>query len=649
MTSVSSGLRESRGIWLALAAVFGTLVHQPRLADACGCVSPPAVTSGDFAVNQRAEQIIFEVEPGWVTAHVLIKYSGKPESFAWIIPVPEVPELALSPSSAFGLIDKATAPNVTVQTDNLCPQSEWSCKYHQQPNCGNNLYGAEDDQAGGGGASAADAGVGGGNEPPPVTVINEQVVGDYQTVTFRANEAAAATQWLRDNGFVVNNTTSIYMEPYVQANMVFVAAKLVAGAGVSSIKPLRMRYRAAFPMVPLLLTAVGADPHMTVTTYIYSNEVFRPMGHPIVQLDEKQLARDKTGRLNYPMVLAKAIDQVGGDGFVIEYRGNPVSSQIGQSPCCTGGYDRCGVGFNGKCECPGAGFDDTDCKDTGDLLDGIHLVDQLADKYTALTRITTRVSPEEMRFDPTYERDFGATRFGNLQLRGTQATLNACATQVIDKDAFSDADERQSCATTYCGVGGSCVTTPSGAACVCGAGTVAQQFTDLDGLPSVTCVPTTPTCDLRANGEALPNACAGVSCGAGTCLDRNGVAVCSCYAGQAARATTGTAPRCEPVRLTTDGPGGSDLSDALRAFEVCAPPPPTCGPDGWLTRTGTTRPGVDCGGTQPKSWQTAEPPKPVCNDWFGCGCQGGGEGALPTFALAWGVGFVLFRRRRTQA
>ena len=76
-------------------------------------------------------------------------------------------------------------------------------------------------------------------------MINEQVVGDYQTVTFAASDAAAATQWLSDNGFIVNPTTSIYMESYIQANMVFVAAKLVPGAGINAIKPLSMKYRAA--------------------------------------------------------------------------------------------------------------------------------------------------------------------------------------------------------------------------------------------------------------------------------------------------------------------------------------------------------------------------------------------------------------------
>jgi hypothetical protein len=39
------------------------------VADGAGLL-PPAVDKGEYAVNQRAEQIIFEVEQGWVTAHV---------------------------------------------------------------------------------------------------------------------------------------------------------------------------------------------------------------------------------------------------------------------------------------------------------------------------------------------------------------------------------------------------------------------------------------------------------------------------------------------------------------------------------------------------------------------------------------------------
>src|SRR5687767_12153013 len=187
---------------LALTTAAALLVTNPRIADACGCLSPPAVTEGAYAVNQSSEQIIFEVEPGWVTAHVLIRYAGDPASFAWIVPVPEVPELAISPVSAFGILDQLTAPDVFVGTENICPVSEWRCEFRNSSCSRADLAGGDDGFGSAGGAS--DGGASGAPEDNGVTVINQQVVGDYQTVTFRATEAALATQWLRDNGFIVN-------------------------------------------------------------------------------------------------------------------------------------------------------------------------------------------------------------------------------------------------------------------------------------------------------------------------------------------------------------------------------------------------------------------------------------------------------------
>ena len=76
-------------------------------------------------------------------------------------------------------------------------------------------------------------------------------------------------------------------------------------AGVDAIKPLKLKYRANFPMVPLVLTAVAAEPNLTVTSFIYGDRAFKPMGHPTATIDARRLARDGTGRLNYPMVLAR--------------------------------------------------------------------------------------------------------------------------------------------------------------------------------------------------------------------------------------------------------------------------------------------------------------------------------------------------------
>jgi len=635
-----------RVLALALAIAVAIFTVEAQVAEACGCLSPPAVTEGDYAVNQRAEQIIFEVEPGWVTAHVLIKYAGAPEQFAWIIPVPELPELGISPVSAFGLIDRLTAPDVGVDVENICPISAWACAHHDQPSCGGDLgapVGLAD-----GGASSSDAGAG----PPPVTILDEKVVGDYQTVTFRATEAAAATQWLRDNGFIVNQTTSIYMDPYVQANMVFVAVKLVSGAGISAIKPLRMRFRAAFPMIPLVLTAVAAEPHLTVSAFVYADQPFRPMGHPVVTIDRTRIAQDGAGRTNYPMVLARTIDEAGGDGFAIEYRGGVVRPDFGQSSgCCGGQFDFCGLGGNGLCECPRDEFDLGDCNAKGDLVEGVALVDDLATRHSTLTRITTRVSAEEMNFDPTFEPHFGASLSGRMVARGEQPSLSACRSDVIDESRFAELDALQGCASVYCGVGGQCVATAAGAGCACGAGTVSQRFVDLDNQPSVTCVPTVPPVDLRAGGLQLPDACADVSCGMGRCLDRNGVAVCECDGGAGAVPTSGKTPRCEPIGALSQTPGAQDFSEAMRTLDVCAPPPPSCGNDGWLVRKHSPRPGIDCGNADPAAALTVERMAPRCDGFFGCGgCQ---EGPDPSpLAIAAGVfvvALLVLKRRRTPS
>lgn len=346
---------------LALLALVVALAATERRADACGCLSPPVpVDDGEFAVNQQAEQIIFEVEPANVSAHVLIRYAGAPSSFAWILPVPNLPELALSDAGIFGLLDQVTSPQVSVGTASLCPQSSYTCEYHPSPTCGEP---DPTDNPGGfvdaGNGSAPDA-LGGG-DASPVDVLDRKTVGNYETVVFAAGDAAAAVDWLVAEGFIVNQTMAPFMQPYADAGMLFVAAKLVPGADVSEIHPLRIRYQGTTPMIPLKLTAVAAEPHMTVTAYIFGDDVYRPTGHPLTTIDSARISRDANGRTNYPMVLARAIDDAGGDAFVAEYTGYPDLPDFDQGTgCCNTDYDWCGVQWDGICSCPDKDFDAED-------------------------------------------------------------------------------------------------------------------------------------------------------------------------------------------------------------------------------------------------------------------------------------------------
>ncbi len=639
---------------VAAAAAFVVTVAGVRVADACGCVSPPVPSPiGDeqYAVNQQAEQIIFEVDKGWVTAHVLIKYSGAPEQFAWIVPVPEVPELGLSPTSAFGLLDRLTAPEVQVSLANRCPTSAWQCRYHPPADCGGFNGGSDDSPS-----AFSDAGVSGANDAggglPPVTVLDTQTVGDYQTVTFTAAEATAALAWLNDNGFIVNSTMAPYMQPYVDDGMVFVAAKLVPGASTATaIRPLRMRFRGPWPMIPLVLTAVAAEPHLTVNAFIFGDTLFQAQGHPVATIDPTRIARDAAGRTNYPMVLARAVDDAGGDGFVTEYQGVSPRPEFGQgTSCCGTGFDQCGLGGNGQCECPRDPFDATDCEAENDLAAGVALLDGLAARHPLMTRITTRLSPEEMTFDPQFEPAAGPPA-GRLRIDVSQASLAGCEAAVIDDARFSELETLQACATTYCGRG-QCVATGSGGACACDPEYVARRFIDLDGAPSVTCVPAIAPVDLGAGGIYLPNTCAGISCGQGACVDRNGVPHCICSPGAAAVAGAGVAPRCEPVVRGSGGPGAQDWSDGLSGLAVCAPEPPSCGAGGWLVEVGAARPGTDCGNARPTAAQQRVPEPPHCGGLagiYGCSCGAGGGPIAPVSGGLIVIALVLRRRKPAPA
>ena len=66
-------------------------------AHACGGL----FCSATAPVNQAAERIIFSKnEDGSVTAVVQIQYQGPSEEFAWVLPVPGIPEVEVSSEKA---------------------------------------------------------------------------------------------------------------------------------------------------------------------------------------------------------------------------------------------------------------------------------------------------------------------------------------------------------------------------------------------------------------------------------------------------------------------------------------------------------------------------------------------------------------------
>src|SRR5688572_6239528 len=102
-----------------------------------GFAEPAAACGGFFCSNisqpvaQAGEQIAFSIEEdGTVTAVIRITWSGPAESFAWIVPVPQVPEIATGSDAIFDALWNATA--VTFTTNPFAFRVEGTC---HQPQC----------------------------------------------------------------------------------------------------------------------------------------------------------------------------------------------------------------------------------------------------------------------------------------------------------------------------------------------------------------------------------------------------------------------------------------------------------------------------------------------------------------------------------
>src|SRR5690606_24238230 len=113
------------------------------------------------------ERIIFAKDETTITQIVEIQYEGPAERFAWVLPVPGVPEFDVSSSVVLDRLQQATNPQY-ILNDTL-PDS-----------C--------DGFFGGGNATADSAGTGGTSGGPSVTVLDAGSVGsfDYEVISVDA-------------------------------------------------------------------------------------------------------------------------------------------------------------------------------------------------------------------------------------------------------------------------------------------------------------------------------------------------------------------------------------------------------------------------------------------------------------------------------
>lgn len=267
-----AGLSLLAGLGLGLAAVLSS----PH-AEACGGCFPPPGEQSSVVTDHR---MILAVSKTQTTLYDQIQYQGSPSQFAWVLPISGTVEVGLSADSLFNALHTLSAVTVLEPPRN-CPPP---------PRCE-----GENDRGLNGAPASADAGTSG-----PVDVLKREVVGPYETVQLKSDDALALESWLTQNGFNIPDDIKPVIKQYVDEKFNFLALRLAPGQGVQSMRPVRVTTQGASAVLPLRMVAAGTGANVGITLWVVGEGRYEPQNFQSFVIEDQDLVWDwNTGSSNY--------------------------------------------------------------------------------------------------------------------------------------------------------------------------------------------------------------------------------------------------------------------------------------------------------------------------------------------------------------
>lgn len=237
-----------RHSWLipASALLLTALVGAPN-ASACAAFFEETVTP------VAGHKMILSISQDSTTLWDQFDYTGDPASFAWVFPIKGQVDVGISADGLFQALEQTTAVKVQGIT----------------PDCFN--------------------GSGGGDGGGGVEILDQSVVGPFEQTQLSAQDPQELINWLTTNGYVIPAAVQPIIGEYISEGFGFLAMKLVPGAGVDKIKPVRVTFPGAAPTIPLRLLRAGTSGDVPVNLWVFGEGRWEPSNFPTFTIDEKDL------------------------------------------------------------------------------------------------------------------------------------------------------------------------------------------------------------------------------------------------------------------------------------------------------------------------------------------------------------------------
>ena len=206
-----------------------------------------------------------------------------------------------------------------------------------------------------------------------VTVFDQGSVGPFNYAVIGSEDPKALVNWLRENKYQITPAMEPFIDVYVKEKMQFLAMKLQPNKQVRDIQPVKMTYKAVQPMIPLRLTAVAATPNMVVLTWILSKTQAEPQNYAVVKVPDSDIVFTGFGGNNYFSLVSQRLNDFQGRAFITEFAGATTNLRP----------------------------NDPDLRG-------------LLGRYPYLTRVYTRISPEQMTIDPVFKFNTALPDISNI-------------------------------------------------------------------------------------------------------------------------------------------------------------------------------------------------------------------------------------------
>jgi MYXO-CTERM domain-containing protein len=246
------------------------LAYRESNALACGgCFHPPTETP-TVVTDHR---MIFSVGTTSSTLWDQIEYSGSPSSFGWVLPIAGTVDVGVSSDRLFTVLDTQTQTVITAPNQN-CPGLPSGCAVATPT---------------GGFGAIVDASAGSN-----VTVLSRQQVGPYDTAQLAATTPQALENWLSQNGFALPDAVKPMVAQYEAEHFNFLAVKLLPGAGVQQMRPIRVTTSGADVALPLRMVAAGTGATVGITLWVVSQGRYEPSNFASFHIEDSEIAWDWT-------------------------------------------------------------------------------------------------------------------------------------------------------------------------------------------------------------------------------------------------------------------------------------------------------------------------------------------------------------------